>query len=292
MKSTRFAESTTAWLFIVPSLVGFLGFFAVPAIRNVFISFTDWNMLSPAKSVGFGNYKTLVHDRLFWHALLITVYYVLYNIPAQTIIALFLATMMDRFARSLFIRGILILPYLLPPVVVGLIWLWILNPTIGAVDAALSALGIRAQPFLGSSAQALPTIAGMNTWEFMGFNGLLFFAGLQTIPKTLYEAASLDGANEWRMFRRISLPLLRPVTAFVIITSVIGSFQVFDVIAVTTKGGPVNATRVVVWYIFEQAFQQFKMGYGAAIATVLFVLLGIIGVIQFRLFRTGSSDLG
>jgi len=285
------AEALTAWVFISASLLGFAVFYAIPAIRNIAISFTQWNMLSPAKPVGLKNYALLLGDGVFWHAFKITFFYVLYNIPLQTVVALFLAVMMDRFAGSIVIRGVLILPYLLPPVVVGLIWLWMLNPILGIVDAFLKAVGLPAQPFLGSTAQALPTIAGMNIWEYMGFTGILFYAGLQTIPTSLYEAAQLDGAGEWKMFWRVTLPLLRPVTAFVVITSVIGSFQVFDTIAVTTTGGPVNSTRVLVWYIYEQAFQQFKMGYGAAMATFLFVLLGIVALVQFRLFRTGSSEL-
>lgn len=287
----RNQETATAWLFILASLIGFIVFYALPAVRNVVISFTQWNMLSAAKPIGLRNYGDLVRDPIFWNAFKITAFYVLYNIPLQTVVALFLAVMMDRFAKSIAIRGVLILPYLLPPVVVGLIWLWMLNPLLGIVNGALHAIGIPPQPFLGSVGQALPTIAGMNIWEYMGFTSILFYAGLQTIPTSLYEAAQLDGAGEWKMFFRVTLPLLRPVTAFVVITSVIGSFQVFDTIAVTTTGGPVNATRVMVWYIFEQAFHQFNMGYGAAMATVLFVVLGIVALVQFRLFRTGASDL-
>jgi len=250
MKLQGKSDTVTAWVFILATLLGFVVFYAIPAVRNVLISFTQWNMLSPAKPAGVKNYSELIHDAVFWHAFKITVYYVLYNIPLQTVLALFLAVMMDRFAGSIAIRGILILPYLLPPVVVGLIWLWMLNPLLGIVDGALKAIHIPQQPFLGSVGQALPTIAGMNIWEYMGFNGILFYAGLQSIPKSLYEAAELDGASEWGMFWRITLPLLRPVTAFVVITSVIGSFQIFDTIAVTTTGGPVNATRVLVWYIY------------------------------------------
>lgn len=291
MRVNARVDTLWAWLFILASLVGFIGFYAVPAIRNIVISFTQWNMLSPAKPIGVKNYVTMVKDPVFWHALLITVYYVLYNIPLQTVIALFLAVMMDRFARSIVVRGVLILPYLLPPVVVGLIWLWMLNPLLGIVNGFLKDFGVSPQPFLGSAVQALPTIAGMNIWEYMGFNGILFYAGLQTIPTSLYEAAEIDGTGEWKMFWHITLPLLRPVTAFVVITSVIGSFQVFDTVAVTTQGGPVNATRVLVWYVYERAFREFEMGYGATLATFLFVLLGIIALIQFRLFRTGESEV-
>jgi multiple sugar transport system permease protein len=285
------SEAATAWLFIFGSLIGFALFYIIPAVRNVLISFTNWNMLSPAKPAGISNYAKMFGDSVFWNAFKITFLYVLYNIPLQTVLAIFLAVMMDRFAGSIVIRGVLILPYLLPPVVVGLIWLWMLNPILGIVDIVLKGVGLPSQPFLGSAQQALPTIAGINIWEYMGFNAILFYAGLQTIPRSLYEAAGLDGATEWTMFRRITLPLLRPVTAFVVITTVIGSFQIFDTIAVTTTGGPINATRVLVWYIYEQAFQQFKMGYGAAMATFLFVVLGIIALIQFRMFRTSDSDL-
>ncbi|HUX50466.1 MAG TPA: sugar ABC transporter permease [Spirochaetia bacterium] len=285
------SDGLTAWFFILASLVGFAFFYVIPAVRNVIISFTHWNMLSPARPAGLANYAQMFGDSVFWNALKITFFYVIYNIPLQTVLAIFLAVMMDRFAGSVVIRGVLILPYLLPPVVVGLIWLWMLNPILGIVDVTLKSIGLPSMPFLGSVSQALPTIAGINIWEYMGFNALLFFAGLQGIPKSLYEAAGLDGASEWTMLWRITLPLLRPVTAFVVITTVIGSFQIFDTIAVTTTGGPVNATRVLVWYIYEQAFQQFKMGYGASMATFLFVLLGIIALIQFRVFRTGDSDL-
>lgn len=287
----RNADALTGWLFILVSVVGFAGFYALPLARNIAISFTQWNMLSPARPVGLGNYARLLRDPLFWNSLKTTVLYVVMNIPLQTVFALFLGVMMSRMTRSLAVRGILILPYLMPPVVVGLTWLLMLNPVIGIVDLAIRSVGLPRQPFLGSAVQALPSIAGINNWEYTGFNAILFYAGLQTVPESLYEASALDGATEWTMFWRISLPLLRPVTAFVIITSIIGSFQVFDTIAVTTMGGPVNATRVFVWYIYEQAFRQFSMGYGAAIATVLFVVLAAISLVQFRLFRAGSSEL-
>jgi len=287
----RGADAAAGWLFILASLVGFFGFYALPLVRNLAISFTRWNMLSPAHPVGLGNYARVLRDPLFWNSLKVTAEYVLFNIPLQTVFALFLAVVMARMTRSIVVRGILILPYLIPPVVVGLVWLLMLNPTLGIIDIFLRLLGLPRQPFLGSAIQAMPSIAGINNWEYTGFNAILFYAGLQTVPESLYEAASLDGASEWRMFWMISLPLLRPVTAFVVITSIIGSFQVFDTIAVTTMGGPINATRVVVWYIYEQAFRQFSMGYGAAIATVLFIVLAAISLVQFRLFRAGSSEL-
>jgi multiple sugar transport system permease protein len=175
--------------------------------------------------------------------------------------------------------------------VVALIFLWMLDPLLGFVNQLLIAIGVGRQPFFGSPDQALLSVAGVNIWRHMGFTALLFYAGLQAIPKTLYEAATIDGASEWRMFRHITLPLLRPVMVFVLVTSIIGSFQIFDTIAVTTQGGPVNSTRVIVWYIYENAFQFFRMGYATALSVVLFVLLIVVTIVQMSLLRADRSDL-
>ena len=284
-------ESLTAWLFILPSLIGFVLFYALPSIRAIQISFTNWNLLRAPRYIGLENYQTLLTDPKFWNAMKVTLLYVIYNIPLQTIIALFMAVVMDRVTKSMLVRGIFVLPYLMSNVIVALIWLWMLDPLLGFVNVVLGYLGIADQSFFGSVKQALPTIAGVNIWRHMGFNALLFYAGIQSIPKNLYEAATIDGANEWRMFRYITLPLLRPVTVFVLVTSVVGSFQIFDTIAVTTQGGPVDATRVIVWYIYQNAFEFFKMGYATALSVVLFLILLIITIIQMRLLRGDSSDL-
>ena len=284
-------ESLTAYLFILPSLVGFTVFFAVPSLRAVQISFTEWNLLRAPEAVGFENYRELFTDPDFWNALKVTGLYVLYNIPLQTVLGLFIAVVMDRVAKSIFVRGVFVLPYLLSNVVVALIWLWLLDPLLGWGNALLTSIGLDRQPFFGSPEQALPTIAGINIWRHMGFNALLFYAGIQSIPKSLYEAATIDGAGEWRMFRDITLPLLRPVMVFVLVTSLVGSFQIFDTVAVTTQGGPVDATRVLVYYIYQNAFEFFRMGYATAMSVVLFLILVAVTLIQMRLLRGDSSDL-
>jgi multiple sugar transport system permease protein len=284
-------EAMTGWLFILPAFIGFVLFYLLPSIRAFSISFTDWNLLRPPRPVGLENYEALVADPNFWHALKVTGLYVLYNIPLQTVLALLLAVLMDRLVRSIFVRAVIILPYLLSNVVVAMIFLWLLHPILGYVNGFLGDLGLERQPFFGSPDQALATVAGVNIWRHMGFTALLFYAGLQSIPRSLYEAASIDGASEWRMFWRITLPLLRPVTVFVLVTSVIGSFQIFDTVAVATGGGPSYATRVIVWYIYENAFQFFKMGYAAAMSMVLFLILVLFTLLQMRLFRAGQSDL-
>ena len=284
-------ESVTALLFVLPSLIGFTLFYAVPAVRGVWISFTNWDMLRDPTFIGLDNYIKLFNDPEFWNALKVTLYYVLLNIPLQTVLAMIIAVMMSRLTKSMVIRALIILPWLMPPVVVGLIWLWLLDPNLGIVNVGLKALGLPVIAFFGLPQWAMPTIAMINIWEYVGYTALLIFAGLQSIPGSVYEAASIDGASENQMFWRVTVPLLRPVLVFVVVTSVIGSFQIFDTIAITTKGGPVNATKVINWYIFEQAFNRFNMGYATALSMVLFLILIFVSLMQMRLMRSGESDM-
>lgn len=283
-------ESFVAWLFLLPSLIGFIVFYATPMVRGIMISFTDWDLLTPATNVGLANYEQLLTDSQFRNALKVTGQYVLYNIPAQTAIAVVIAVMMDRLTKSTIVRGILLLPWLMPNVIVALLFLWILDPSLGIANALLENFGFETLGFFGNLKQAMPTVAAVNVWRHVGYTSLLIFAGLQTIPESLYEAAAIDGASEVQSFFRITVPLLRPVLAFVLVTSVIGSFQIFDTVAVTTEGGPINATEVINWLIFERAFGRFDMGYATAVSMVLFAILVIISLIQLRLFRADESD--
>lgn len=284
-------DAFPALVFIAPAAFGFVAFFLWPAIRGFGFSFTNWNLLRPPKFVGLDNYAKLVGDTLFWKSLAVTAEYVVLNIGLQTALAIGIAVLLQRLTRSVLIRGIVLLPYLIPNVVVALIWLWILDFRLGIGNQVLEWVGIGRIPFLGSETWAIPTIAAINTWRYVGYTALLVFAGLQTIPNQVYEAASIDGASEWRMFTRITMPLLRPVLALVLVMTVIGSFQIFDTVAVTTEGGPVNATRVIYYYIFEKAFSRFDFGYAAAMSMVLLVILAGITLIQLRLMRASESDL-
>jgi multiple sugar transport system permease protein len=287
-------EALIGYLFILPSLIGFAIFFAYPAVRAVYISFLDWNLLTDAEYVGMENYRTLLNDDRFWDSLQVTVLYVLWNIPLQTILAIFMAVMLERFSTTVssVIRGIMILPWLIPNVVVALLWLWILDPSIGLMNEFLKVVDIGKQPFMGSPDQAIQSIAGINIWRHVGYTSILIFAGLKTIPKSLYEAAAIDGAGELTLFRKITLPLLRPVLVFVLVTSVVGSFQVFDTVAVTTNGGPAGSTRVIIYYIYQQVFERrIKMGIATAASVVLFSILITVTIIQMRILRSGESDL-
>lgn len=280
-----------ALLFIAPAAIGFLVFYLYPTIRGFYLSFTDYALLGEASFIGTENYSRLVQDPLFWNSLRVTVYYVVLNIGFQTILALGIAVLMHRLTRSTLVRGIVLLPYLVANVIVALVFLWMLDFQLGIVNIIIDAIGLNRIPFFGSETWAIPTIAGINVWRHMGYTALLIFAGLQTIPASVYEAASLDGASEWKTFWRITVPLLRPVLVLVLVLTVIGSFQIFDTVAVTTSGGPVNATRVIYYYIFEMAFQRFDFGYAAAMSVVLFFILAFVAFAQLRLLRSGESDL-
>lgn len=284
-------EALTGLLFVLPAFIGFVLFYLYPAIRGLMISFTDWNMLSAPTVVWFQNYREVFQDEKFWSALWITFKYVLVNIPIQTVLGILLAVAMDRVVKSTVIRGLLILPYLLSNVLVALVFLWLLDPSLGIVNAALQALGFPKQDFFASTDQALASVAFVNIWRHAGFTALLFYAGLQSIPRSVYEAAKIDGASENQMFRKITLPLLRPVTVFVVVTSIIGAFQIFDTVAVATKGGPADSTKVLVYYIYENAFAFFKMGYATAMSMVLFLIILVLTVLQLKYFRADQSDL-
>ncbi|MYW70148.1 ABC transporter permease subunit [Streptomyces sp. SID8379] len=284
-------DRRVAWLFLVPALLGFALFYAYPTIRGVYYSLTDYNLLSPPHFTGADNYQRLVDDDQFWNALKVTGFYVVLNIGSQTVLGLGLATLMHRLTRSVALRAMLLVPWLVPNVTVGLLWMWLLDADLGFVNHLLNALGLGTTGFFTSPHWAMPSVAAVNTWAYAGYTALLLYAGMLQIPQHLYESASLDGAGEWRMFTRITLPLLRPVLALVLVVSLIGSFQIFDTIAVTTYGGPVSATRVIYYYIYEQAFTNFRMGYASAIAVVLAVILGVLTAVQMRLLRASRSDL-
>jgi multiple sugar transport system permease protein len=284
-------EALTAWAMILPALVGFTLFYALPAVRAVQISFTDWNLLRPARAVGWANYERLWSDERFWQGMKLSLTYALMNIPLQTVLGLGLAVAMDRLTRSLFVKSIVLLPYLLSNVLVALIWLWMLDPALGVVNGLFETLGLARQPFFAGADQSLATVAAVNVWRHMGLVAMLFLAGLQNIPRSLYEAAALEGATEWQAFRRITLPLLRPVMVFVLVTSVTGSLQIFDTVAVTTRGGPEDSTRVIVHYIVQNAFGFLKMGYASAMSMVLCAVMLLYTVLQMRLMRADQNDL-
>ncbi|MGH3313081.1 MAG: carbohydrate ABC transporter permease [Streptomyces sp.] len=281
-----------ALVFIAPAMLGYLTFLVWPTLRGVYLSFTSFDLLSAEKWVGLDNYRRLVNDPVFWDSLGVTIQYVVINIGVQTVSALLIAVLMHRLTSSTLLRGVVLAPYLVSNVVAGIVWLWILDTQLGVGNEIIEWLGLDRIAFFGDATWAIPTIALVNVWRHVGYTALLIFAGLQSISPTVYEAGRVDGASEWRMFRSITLPLLRPVMSLVLIITVIGSFQVFDTVSVTTDGQPANATNVLQLYIYDLAFDRMQFGYASAISVALMLVLAAITVVQYRLMRAGRSDLG
>lgn len=289
--TARRDDTRLAILFILPALVGFLIFMVWPALRGLYLSFTKFNLLTPPEFNGLDNYIRMAQDPVFWNALRVTLYYVVLNIGFQTVLALVIAVMMQRLTRRTWLRGIVLTPYLVSNVVAAMVFLWILDYQLGIGNKILDAIGVDKIAFLSSDTWVIPTIAFINVWRHVGYTALLIFAGLQTVPETLYEAGRIDGAGEVRMFRSITVPLLRPILALVLIVTVVGSFQVFDTVAITTRGGPVDSSRVLQYYIYDVAFGRFQFGYASAMSVALLIVLVIITVVQYRLTRAETSDL-
>ena len=283
-------DRKTAALFLLPTFIGFLIFYVYPALRGLWYSFTDFNLIGEANWVGLDNYSKVLADKEVWNAFKVTIAYALYNIVGQTFLGLLLAALMQRFARATWVRSLLLLPWLVPNVAIALIWGWLLDSNIGFVTHLLSMVGVDGVTFYNANA-AMPIVAGINIWAYTGYTALLLYAGMLQIPGELYESASLDGAGETRMFFGITLPLLRPVLVLVLVMGLIGSFQIFDTVQIGYAGHPIPAVRVIYYYIYQQGFTFLKMGYASAVAMLLVVVLAVFTAFQLRLMRAGSSDL-
>ena len=276
----------TALGLLAPSLFGVVVFLAIPVFLVIVFSFLRWNLLTSPKWVGLGNYADIFRYEGAGHALLITIFYVLLNIPIQTVLALGMAMLMNRRGRFTgVIRVLCVLPYLATPVAMAVVWQWIFDPSTGVVNTLLHQVGITGPTWLSSSTWALPVVAFANIWQYVGYNMLFFLAGLQSIPPQLYEAAGIDGASRRSQFLHITLPLLRPTMLFVLVTGVIGSFQVFDTVYVMTQGGPGNSTTVMNQLIYFNAFKGFRIGAASALSVILFLVILAVTIAQFSYFR-------
>ena len=284
-------DTKLALLFIAPASVGLLVFLVWPLLTGIYYSFTEYTTLTPPSWVGLANYREMLTDPIFWNSLKVTIWYVVLNIGIQTVVALVIAVLMQRLTQSTLLRSLVLAPYLVSNVVAAIVFLWILDTQMGVFNIFLQWIGLDPIAFWASETWVIPTVALVNVWRHMGYTALLLFAGLQSIPSHLYEAARTEGAGEVAMFRRITLPLLRPILALVLIMSIIGSFQVFDTISVTTGGGPADASKVLQMYIYENAFGQYQFGYASALSVALLVILMIVTFAQYWMTRAGQSDL-
>lgn len=279
-------ETIAGYLFLLPNVIGFVVFTALAVVASAGISLTEWDLLSDPVFVGFDNYVELfTNDPLFRTVLWNTFYFTAISVPASTVIALALALLFNTGLRMIpLFRTAYFLPVITATVVVALIWRWFYNPDFGILNYVLWKLGVDSPPnWLASRKWAMPAIIIMAVWKQVGYNMVIFLAGLQAIPSSLYEAAAIDGAGRWRRFLNITLPLLTPTTFFVLVISIIGSLQVFDAVLVLTDGGPANATRTMVYHIWEEAFVFLEMGYAAAVAWVLFFIVFLVTLVQWKL---------
>jgi ABC-type sugar transport system permease subunit len=285
-----FRAFLTAVPFITPSFFGVIAFLVVPVIVLFILSFENWNLLTPATLAGFNNYINIFRFDGAAHSLTVTLYYVLLNIPLQTALALGMAVMLNRKLPALGIyRVLFVAPYLSTPVAMAVIWYWVFDPRLGAVNAILSHVGITGPQWLSDPTLAMPVVALVNIWQYVGYNMLFFLAALQAIPKTLYEAADIDGAGPFQQFFKISLPLINSTMLFVLVTDVIGSFQVFDTLYVLTQGGPGNATEVLNLKIYQVAFMDFRLGEAAALSVLLFAVILAFTIGQFLFFKNRTT---
>lgn len=282
----RRSETLAAWLFLLPSLVPFLIFTAGPVVAAGVISLLDWNLFSPPSFVGLHNFARLGPDPTFWSALVNTVYFTFVTVPLTLLVSLALALLLNQGLKRIAVfRSLLLLPYATISVAVAFVWIWLYIPHGGLINSLLGAFGIDGPAWLVSDTWAMPALVAMSVWKSFGFGMVIFLAGLQAIPQQLYEAARVDGASPWRSFRDVTLPLLSPAMFFVVVTSVISSFQVFDQALVMTNGGPGVHTTTLVMYIYQTGFLNYEQGYAAAQSIVLFAFIAVITGMQFLLQR-------
>jgi ABC-type sugar transport system permease subunit len=277
----------TAAAFLLPAAIGIFLFAILPIAQAVRISFFDYSLLNPEQiPVGLENYDRAFKDPVFQVALKNTLLYTVLLVTFQTAAALGLALLLKQQVRGLaFFRSAFFIPVVTSLVVISTVWKLMYNSQ-GFINGFLRTAGLSPQPFLASADQALLSLVAMSVWKDVGFYMLIFLAGLQAIPLELYESAAIDGASKWQSFGRITLPLLRRPSVFVVVVGTISAFKVFTPVYLMTDGGPAESTMVIVFYIFRSAFRYFEMGYASAMSVVLIVIVLVLTLVQFRLLRT------
>jgi multiple sugar transport system permease protein len=280
-------QALAGYLFIAPAMMIFFVFTLLPVAIALYLSLTNYDVFTRIDWVGLSNYQDIVDDEFFWRALANTTTFTAWTIPLSMGIGLGLALLLNQKLRGLGIyRTVYYVPVVTSMVAVAMIWIQLFDPLYGVISNALETIGIQGIDWLGDPNLAMPSVIVVSVWKVIGWNMLIYLAGLQGIPEYLQEAAAIDGANRWQSFFRITVPLLQPTTFFIFVTSVIGAFQVFDQVYVMTGGGPANATTTLVHQIYNAAFKAFDMGYAAAMSFVLFGIILVISLLSMRAIRS------
>src|SRR5204862_5234006 len=288
-------EQRGGWLFVTPALLLIGVFFVIPVLGALLLSFTDFDIYSigdvtNTRFIGLGNYRTLFTEPLFWTALRNTVYYVVVGGPLSLVVSLAAALLINAKLvrwKPLF-RSAFFAPWVTTLVAVALVWRYMYHPQYGLLNAFLGQLGVGPIDWLGNPHWAMPAIIVMSVWKNFGYNMLIFLAGLQTIPPQLYEAAELDGAGQWQRFRQVTVPMLGPTFVFVGVVTMIAAFQIFSEPYVMTQGGPLKSTLTLVLFMYEQGFRWWRLGFAAAVAVVLGLLILAGTAVQLGLRRGGA----
>lgn len=283
-------QSKMAYFFLAPALLAIFIFFFLPVVAAFIISFSDFDIyslgnISNARMVGFKNYSVLIKDPLFWKALKNTFFFVIVAGPLSILVSLAAALLLNsKLVRfKAFFRLTYFLPVVTTLVAVAIVWRFIYHPRFGILNYLLSFLGIQPIDWLGDPLWAMPAIILMSVWKNFGYNMIIFIAGLQNIPLDLYESAEIEGANHWQQFTSITIPMLAPTTIFVSIITMIGYFQIFAEPYIMTQGGPINSTLSIVQYMYQEGFRWWNMGYSAALAFILFIIIFIGTVLQLKI---------
>ncbi|MDD3145891.1 MAG: sugar ABC transporter permease [Candidatus Riflebacteria bacterium] len=264
-----------AYLYLMPVLVILLAFHVLPIFYSLAVSFYEWDLIGQPEYVGTGNYSRLFDDPLFYKSLWNTIYYAAVSVPLSIFLSLIIAMLLNNPISAIGLyRTVYFIPVITSINAVAIIWNFIYHPDFGLLNKILDIFSIDPRAWLQDPTWAMPAIIFMSVWKGLGYNVIIFLTGLQNIPRHLYEAARIDGANRWHQFRHITWPLLSPTTFFIFTISTIGSFQVFSqVYMMTPRGGPLKSTMVVVYYLYRKAFEQFEFGYALAAAFVLFMII-------------------
>lgn len=276
-----------AFLFVLPALINFAVFRYIPIVNSFVASLYKYSLLGGyGDFVGLANYQRMISDPVFWRSLQATALFVLYKVPIQIVLSLGLAILLARQTLGTkIVRSAILTPMVTSIIIVSIIWAMMYQSQQGLFQSILVTLGQKKMAFLSDARYALPAVSVMMIWKDIGFSFIIFVAGLKGIPETYYEAAIVDGANRWQLFRNITIPLLRPVLMFVIVTQTIFSFQVFVPVYQMTQGGPLDSTKVIVYYVYQQGFRFQDMGYASAISIVTLGMLLLISWLQMRFLR-------
>src|SRR5215213_9244496 len=290
----RHDQARPAMWFLAPFVALYLLFIIGPALYGLLMSFFHTSLVKPGLSAfaGVGNYAEALQSSDFWSSLWHTIWFTILTTPPLIALGFVLALLANRVARgSWFFRLAFFAPYILPSAVVALIWIWIYTPGLGLLESMFGKIGITVPNWLGDPTWAMPSLAITTVWWTLGFNFVLYLAGLQDIPRELYEAASMDGAGPWQQIWRITVPLLARTTTLVVVLQVIASLKVFDQMYIMTQGGPNFATRSILEYIYDEGFTNFRTGYAAALSTLFFLVVLAVSAVWLVLARRQEPEL-